>query len=581
MKMPRFSILLRRAASVLLLVVGGGYLLRSLYGQLDDALAAASAISTSEYFLLALLACAGLIPAILYHSIAIKRLIPLAPHWSVISSAFASSQIARYMPGKVFSIVAEYTLLQGRVPATIIVQATLSQTAISYAWALALSFLILWSSVVARWEPLILVIPTAYLVWLAHRRCLIERMVAFASRVLHRPSSDSQPVARYNMAATALIVLQWLPFFGLWRIVAGDWNSGAVLASCYLLASIAGSLVVVVPSGMVIREAAFTAMGVKYGFSAVELVPWAVLVRALLTLGDVFIALVLWLWTRGRDEPATAEAPTDSSLRQGWNDRQRTLGNTPSAVLLKGLPDSINGLIHGWHAAVLTWSIRSRGLGSATGCTLDVGCGYGRMAPTARAAGIDDLIGLDFAQGFCRQFALVHGNAICANLASVPLRTGSLSAAYAITSLMYLSDEKAAQTLRRIDDALALDGQVLLIEPSSEFNAVARRLMPWKRREVLARPGFTYKQMTENIVPSGWKIDASGSNFWATALLPVLMVLARSPRWLGHIERLIARMDAPAPQRAGRGLGRLALHRWVLYRKSGGVSPGSRHNNQT
>lgn len=262
-------------------------------------------------------------------------------------------------------------------------------------------------------------------------------------------------------------------------------------------------------------------------------------------------------------------AATTARTRDAWRDRQREFGNTPSAVLLKGLPPSVNAVLHRWHESVLRWSLQQLPvtLGQDS-WLLDLGCGYGRMAPAALSACDANLLGIDFAQGFCAQFGADFGNAVCADLARLPLAWQSLSGAHAITALMYLPVAQARETLARLDHCLRPGAQVLLLEATSEFNRAARLLTPWKRHERLAQPGFTQQQMLQGMVPCGWDVIASGSNLWTTALLPLFVLLRRWPVVIRFLERIAQARDAPRLRVRNGLMRRFGMHRWVLYRKA-------------
>ncbi len=268
-------------------------------------------------------------------------------------------------------------------------------------------------------------------------------------------------------------------------------------------------------------------------------------------------------------EPQPPETGT-THTRDAWRARQREFGNTPRSVLLKGLPAGVNAVLHRWHEMVLRWSLHQNPVQpDAQAWILDLGCGYGRMAPAALEEIEANLVGIDFAQGFSAQFARDHGHGVCGDLARLPFAQGSLAGAHAITALMYLPEAQARAALARLDDSLRPGAQVLLLEATSEFNRVARLLTPWKRHERLAQPGFTQAQMLVDLVPDGWDVVACGSNLWTTALLPLFVLFHRWLRTTALLERIARSGDAPGPRNGRRLLRRFGMHRWVLYRKAG------------
>ena len=95
--------------------------------------------------------------------------------------------------------------------------------------------------------------------------------------------------------------------------------------------------------------------------------------------------------------------PETSSSRAEWTQRQQAFGNSPRAVLMKEVSPCINELIDIWHREVLRFAFSDRANSAPSSMVLDVGCGYGRLATEARSMGFTNIVGIDFAEGFCKQ----------------------------------------------------------------------------------------------------------------------------------------------------------------------------------
>lgn len=241
-------------------------------------------------------------------------------------------------------------------------------------------------------------------------------------------------------------------------------------------------------------------------------------------------------------------------------------GNAPRAVLMKGLHPLINGTIDLWHRAVLRAAFVAGNASAAGKPTLDVGCGYGRLAGTAGECGLNPVVGMDFTEAFCSDFRRNHGDAVCGELSHLPFRDGSFRAAYAVTALMYLDLRKAVEALREIDRCLVPDSSVLLVEPSFEFNRMVRTLLRKKGSESLARPGFSLSEMTQEFSIDGWTPVALGGSTWLTLSLPLLVVCAKLPFVYRQLEALVLALDRPGRNPSLRRT-KLAMYRWILFRK--------------
>ena len=265
-----------------------------------------------------------------------------------------------------------------------------------------------------------------------------------------------------------------------------------------------------------------------------------------------------------------------------WTARQLELGNVPQAVLLRNLPAGVNGLLDRWHRALLRWSLAPIAREPDTWIA-DLGCGYGRMAHEAAQMGFTNVIGLDYEAGFCRQYQLNQGLAVRGSIAQPPFATNTLSAAYAITVLMYVGIARASEGLHALNAGLRPGARVLLLESGAEFNRLSRIALRRKRTQALAVAGFTRKELY-CMLPTGWRRVAAGSNAGMTLLLPLLLACRRWPRLFAALSTLALRMDHPRPGFHDRGWRRLCLHRWVLCEKGAqrerGVppSPGDFHN---
>lgn len=257
------------------------------------------------------------------------------------------------------------------------------------------------------------------------------------------------------------------------------------------------------------------------------------------------------------DDGQTGSAQTD------WVTRAAAHGDSPRAVLLKGLPDSINDSIDRWHRHVLREAFN--GANTTNKPVLDLGCGYGRLAIEAKLLGLGNgIVGIDYTPDFCKLFKARCGDAVCGSLSSLPFAPESFSHAYSVTALMYLDVGRVREALTSLDHCMVRGARVLLLEPGAEFNRVVRQVLRYKRGGSLTRPGFSRNEFYNEIVPPGWRRVASGSNAWTTLLLPALILLQRLEGTSRRLAALCEYMDRPRAA-SPTVLSRFALHRWAVY----------------
>lgn len=297
---------LRKAVSALLLALGLGFVAITLRGQFAEFSAAAIAIQPWNYALITLLATLTVIITAALHAHIVGDVVATEVDAAQVRYAYAASQIARYVPGKVFGVMLEAQMLAPKVGLRAVLAATLLQTLLVYAWAASLSITI-FGVVVTGSAKLALLAPLALAsLWFAQRNRWLQRVRAAFAADTGTTSTISTALSRRGAARTTmLLAVQWIPFFAIWIVLAAtDYGIAAAcwLAASYLFASIGGALLVLIPSGLVVREAAFVWLGAFCGAPMPSLLAWAVVVRIVLTLADLLAVPVLWA-ARGRTSP--------------------------------------------------------------------------------------------------------------------------------------------------------------------------------------------------------------------------------------------------------------------------------------
>lgn len=298
---PGWRSWLRYTMNVVILCASAYFVVRTMAGQFRELTTVASVIEPLLYPALVALAMLSMVITALLHGEVLRNVASGPMSMTRVCYAYALSQLARYVPGKLFGVILEAQLLSPAVTIKEIVVATIAQTGIVYVWVGALTIGIL-GGVRAHspWPVAALPLMLA-VVWLAHRNRWYARMadrLTVGKREV-RPSRDIDERARRRAPWIVVLLLsQWLPFVAVWALLAGPEQSSTTvmwLTASYLLASIGGSLLVLIPSGLVVREAAFMWLGVMQGIPGPTLLTWALVVRIVLTLADVLVVPPLWL----------------------------------------------------------------------------------------------------------------------------------------------------------------------------------------------------------------------------------------------------------------------------------------------
>lgn len=313
----RHRVFLRRLASTVLVLVSTLYIYRALSGSIDQLAEFDLSLEAAELVFLLLGVLGTLILSTLYHVVAVRRVEAHAATDTRVALAYALGQVMRYVPGKVFGIVFQINFLSGQVRGASIAMALLVQMFHDYAWTFVLVASVLLSAKLSSAWPMVATVPALALVWLIHREGILERLLAqpgFLRRFLGDPGASQRRRPAKAWLATALIALVWIPmllgvgigFGGLFGM-----ETALVLGVLYLAAALISLLVVVVPSGLVIREALFVWIGAQYGIQPATLVFVGLLLRICLTASEILNLAVFFVAER------VAKARAATAMRNG------------------------------------------------------------------------------------------------------------------------------------------------------------------------------------------------------------------------------------------------------------------------
>jgi hypothetical protein len=114
------------------------------------------------------------------------------------------------------------------------------------------------------------------------------------------PAPDIPPASLGHATRSVTILsLEWLFYFLAWVLMATplDWVQAVTLSLYYSLAAFAGALTVVMPSGLMVREAGFLGLGILAGFPADQLILLGVLARLALTVADLVTATAVTVFS--------------------------------------------------------------------------------------------------------------------------------------------------------------------------------------------------------------------------------------------------------------------------------------------
>lgn len=283
---------LRNVLGLALIALSGVYVYGILEESVDELGRGTHALGVGEWSALLLGIVGTLVLSTLYHVLATRRIEDVDLPSTRIAVAYALGQIVRYVPGKVVGVLFQARYLSGSVRASTVGLALVVQTVYDYVWTFAFAGSILLCATFQTTWPLLALTPVGCVLWQSHVKGWCERGLLLA-RPLRRLFEDRQlqQLRRPAHAGVATLVLlgEWIPMLlgiGFALDATLGLGNALLLGAIYMVAAVGSLLVFVVPSGLVVREALFVWMGVRYGFEPAMLVFVGLALRAAMTVAE-------------------------------------------------------------------------------------------------------------------------------------------------------------------------------------------------------------------------------------------------------------------------------------------------------
>lgn len=214
-----------------------------------------------------------------------------------VAYAYALSQLVRYIPGKVVGIAFQASMLRENVRPTSLVSALAAHMMHEYAWTFGFCGILLWWLLSGNAWPLLALVPLTVALHLMHKQRYIPRILSMLPWIgRFAPQVATTKGALQPGILTATMALVWVPMTGgLWIAFAPIFggHDSLLAALLYLIAAVVSLLMIVVPSGLVVREAVFVWLGSQVSLPPEKLLFMAVAVRIAMTAAEVTATIFL------------------------------------------------------------------------------------------------------------------------------------------------------------------------------------------------------------------------------------------------------------------------------------------------
>ena len=233
-----------------------------------------------------------------YHTTLCQRLSRKTQLFADVLPAFAVAQVIRYLPGKIWGVVYQSGRLSSRLHPSVVIAANTSQMLMTNLLGAGVIVSVLCCAYFDSPWPLIGLLVFIAITELLHRYPKIEVwLLQTIARTLRRNvSAPSVPAQKFW--GTIMLSLEWFVYYLIWSAILGEGipsNPIVVIATWYAAASLLAIFAIAVPAGIAVREALFVSMAATTISNSGELVGYAALMRAILTLSEIVFVPIAYL----------------------------------------------------------------------------------------------------------------------------------------------------------------------------------------------------------------------------------------------------------------------------------------------
>ncbi len=222
-----------------------------------------------------------------------KYRLPSINWWQVVA-AYANGQVVRYIPGKVFGIISQSVKMADIARASVVWEANVTQDLITN----IVSVLVL--ATLAAWfllDSLLVALPGVLLLCLTVPLLTHNTLTRVFNYVAGLFSITPVEYQRHSWCEATLILLClciiWVLYFMIcYSMVGGESPLFLYIGWFYAAASWLALLAIVVPGGILVREAVFLWLGSLFGLPVEQLFFYGVVFRILYTACEILFYII-------------------------------------------------------------------------------------------------------------------------------------------------------------------------------------------------------------------------------------------------------------------------------------------------
>ena len=290
---------IKNIVMVLLLVVASIFLINAgleNYSKIKNEVINLNALSIVVSLIFCVLM---LVVKAMFHAFLVNDFICIRNNYKLVLSSYAQSQIIRYLPGKVLGIIFQGERLNNIISRKIVWLVNIWQVLVTNFNGIGIIiFVLLYFYFDVKLIALIslITIPVTYILF--KNNCidiLIEVFNKFKYIELSSSLAANKNANFTSLFKSILLQLDWIFYFLFWYFMLPSSTSVVdtlLLGAIYAGAALIGVMVLVVPSGWLVREASFIWIGINLGYTEESLLVLSVMARLITISADVMCAFI-------------------------------------------------------------------------------------------------------------------------------------------------------------------------------------------------------------------------------------------------------------------------------------------------
>ena len=241
------------------------YLVYAAVPDLESTVALLQKISVGSLVLALVCAVLMFLLKAIYHLFLMRQLTSKQQQLVDIVPSYLQSQIVRYLPGKIWGLVYQSQQLKGQASGSTVVLVNLFQLINTNLLAVGVILAVMAGQVYGNIWSIPILVFAIVLTESLHRfpyyqLILVQCLAKLLNR--YKQSLSAHSLASLPLKGTVILLLEWLCFFLIFYFLFHHSYAGSdilLIVVWYASASLIAILAVVVPAGLVVREAIFIA----------------------------------------------------------------------------------------------------------------------------------------------------------------------------------------------------------------------------------------------------------------------------------------------------------------------------------